>query len=220
MFDLKFFTTYPSFHSHIFWKVHSWIFVFLHPWHSSLQASCSCTLSSSSEADMRPPGPFWGGLAMMMTWSSRRNICIHCKFCQLSVFENNSINVIQCGKLILFTWHRRIKIPPDCTTELNHNAYLFLQSIFDKHDKVSGYMTGLLWRIVYSLLTSSSVLIHIWMCVIQDRDCALSPEELKDLFKVFPYMPWGPDVNNTVCTNDQGWITYQGYLSQWTWVVN
>uniref|UniRef100_A0A8C8DUJ5 Ras homolog family member T1a n=1 Tax=Oryzias sinensis TaxID=183150 RepID=A0A8C8DUJ5_9TELE len=59
-----------------------------------------------------------------------------------------------------------IKIPPDCTTELNHNAYLFLQSVFDKHDK--------------------------------DRDCALSPEEVKDLFKVFPYMPWGPDVNNTV----------------------
>ncbi|XP_069005342.1 mitochondrial Rho GTPase 1-A isoform X3 [Embiotoca jacksoni] len=77
-----------------------------------------------------------------------------------------------------------IKIPPDCTTELNHNAYLFLQSVFDKHDK--------------------------------DRDCALSPDEVKDLFKVFPYMPWGPDVKNTVCTNDQGWITYQGYLSQWT----
>uniref|UniRef100_A0A7N6A596 Mitochondrial Rho GTPase n=1 Tax=Anabas testudineus TaxID=64144 RepID=A0A7N6A596_ANATE len=77
-----------------------------------------------------------------------------------------------------------LKIPPDCTTELNHNAYLFLQSVFDKHDK--------------------------------DRDCALSPDELKDLFDVFPYMPWGPDVNNTVCTNDQGWITYQGYLSQWT----
>lgn len=50
----------------------------------------------------------------------------------------------------------------------------------------------------------------------QDRDCALSPDEVKDLFKVFPYMPWGPDVNNTVCTNEQGWITYQGYLSQWT----
>ncbi|XP_055763451.1 mitochondrial Rho GTPase 1-A-like isoform X2 [Salvelinus fontinalis] len=77
-----------------------------------------------------------------------------------------------------------LKVPPDCTTELNHNAYLFLQSVFDKHDK--------------------------------DRDCALSPEELKGLFDVFPYMPWGPDVNNTVCTNDEGWITYQGYLSQWT----
>ncbi|XP_057700193.1 mitochondrial Rho GTPase 1-A-like isoform X1 [Corythoichthys intestinalis] len=77
-----------------------------------------------------------------------------------------------------------LKVPPDCTTELNHTAYLFLQSVFDKHDK--------------------------------DRDCALSPEELRDLFDVFPYMPWGPDVNNTVCTNEQGWITYQGYLSQWT----
>uniref|UniRef100_A0A8C8LZ10 Ras homolog family member T1 n=1 Tax=Oncorhynchus tshawytscha TaxID=74940 RepID=A0A8C8LZ10_ONCTS len=29
-----------------------------------------------------------------------------------------------------------LKIPPDCTTELNHDAYLFLQSVFDKHDKV------------------------------------------------------------------------------------
>uniref|UniRef100_A0A8D3BQ08 Ras homolog family member T1 n=1 Tax=Scophthalmus maximus TaxID=52904 RepID=A0A8D3BQ08_SCOMX len=61
-----------------------------------------------------------------------------------------------------------VKIPADCTTELNHNAYLFLQSVFDKHDK--------------------------------DRDCALSPEEVKDLFKVFPYMPWGPD-QILICKN-------------------
>ncbi|NWW32919.1 MIRO1 GTPase, partial [Panurus biarmicus] len=85
--------------------------------------------------------------------------------------------------VITLIW-KSLKIPPDCTTELNHHAYLFLQSIFDKHDL--------------------------------DRDCALSPDELKDLFKVFPYMPWGPDVNNTVCTNERGWITYQGFLSQWT----
>ncbi|NXS54417.1 MIRO1 GTPase, partial [Brachypteracias leptosomus] len=63
--------------------------------------------------------------------------------------------------------------------------------------------------------------LHVDLCLIscvyfQDRDCALSPDELKDLFKVFPYMPWGPDVNNTVCTNERGWITYQGFLSQWT----
>ncbi|XP_023575623.1 mitochondrial Rho GTPase 1 [Octodon degus] len=50
-------------------------------------------------------------------------------------------------------------------------------------------------------------------------DCALSPDELKDLFKVFPYIPWGPDVNNTVCTNERGWITYQGFLSQWTFTT-
>ncbi|CAB1344689.1 unnamed protein product, partial [Coregonus sp. 'balchen'] len=76
-----------------------------------------------------------------------------------------------------------LKIPPDCTTELNHNAYLFLQSVFDKHDK--------------------------------DRDCALSPEELKDLFDVFHYMPWGPDVNNTVLTtylDVQRCLEYLGYL--------
>uniref|UniRef100_A0A4W3KAT5 Mitochondrial Rho GTPase n=1 Tax=Callorhinchus milii TaxID=7868 RepID=A0A4W3KAT5_CALMI len=79
---------------------------------------------------------------------------------------------------------RGLKVAPDCTTELNHHAYLFLQSIFDKHDL--------------------------------DRDCALSSDELRDLFKVFPYMPWGPDVNNTVCTNDKGMITYQGYICQWT----
>lgn len=59
-------------------------------------------------------------------------------------------------------------------------------------------------------------LIQPHVCVFQDQDCALSPEELADLFDVFPYMPWGPDVKNTVCTNEQGWITYQGYLSQWT----
>lgn len=66
----------------------------------------------------------------------------------------------------------------------------------------------------FYLVTVSSKFVRQRM--IQDRDCALSPDEVKDLFKVFPYMPWGPDVNNTVCTNDQGWITYQGYLSQWT----
>lgn len=71
---------------------------------------------------------------------------------------------------------------------------------------------------VYDLISvfSCPVLCATLLLSFQDRDCALSPEELKDLFKVFPYMPWGPDVNNTVCTNDQGWITYQGFLSQWT----
>ncbi|XP_053355239.1 mitochondrial Rho GTPase 1b [Clarias gariepinus] len=77
-----------------------------------------------------------------------------------------------------------LRVPADCSTELSHDASLFLQSIFDKHDK--------------------------------DRDGALNPGELKEVFDVFPYMPWGPDVNNTVCTNDQGWITYQGFISQWT----
>ncbi len=50
----------------------------------------------------------------------------------------------------------------------------------------------------------------------EDRDGCLSPTELTNLFSTCPIMPWGPDVNNTTCTNAQGWINYQGYLAQWT----
>ncbi|KAJ8319335.1 hypothetical protein KUTeg_004426 [Tegillarca granosa] len=49
----------------------------------------------------------------------------------------------------------------------------------------------------------------------EDRDGCLSPPELQNLFSTCPLMPWGPDVNNTVCTNYNGWITMQGYLAQW-----
>lgn len=50
----------------------------------------------------------------------------------------------------------------------------------------------------------------------EDGDGCLSPTELQNLFSTCPIMPWGPDVNNTVQTNAQGWITYYGYLAQWT----
>ncbi|XP_048256694.1 mitochondrial Rho GTPase 1-like isoform X1 [Haliotis rufescens] len=51
-----------------------------------------------------------------------------------------------------------------------------------------------------------------------DEDCdgCLNPTELQNLFSTCPIMPWGPDVNNTVCTNSEGWIALQGYLAQWT----
>lgn len=49
----------------------------------------------------------------------------------------------------------------------------------------------------------------------EDNDGCLSPPELQNLFSTCPVMPWGPDVNNTVCTNPNGWITNQGYLAQW-----
>lgn len=48
----------------------------------------------------------------------------------------NTLNMSYVLYLFLFSTNR-LKIPPDCTTELNHHAYLFLQSIFDKHDLVS-----------------------------------------------------------------------------------
>ncbi|XP_036408265.1 mitochondrial Rho GTPase 2-like [Megalops cyprinoides] len=50
----------------------------------------------------------------------------------------------------------------------------------------------------------------------EDKDSALSPAELKNLFSVFPYMPWGEDVYMAVQTNKDGFISLHGYLCQWT----
>ncbi|XP_072021528.1 mitochondrial Rho GTPase 1-A-like isoform X2 [Amphiura filiformis] len=50
----------------------------------------------------------------------------------------------------------------------------------------------------------------------QDKDGALSPTELQSMFATCPVMPWGPDVNMAVGTNEKGWINLQGYLAQWT----
>ena len=51
--------------------------------------------------------------------------------------------------------------------------------------------------------------------VFQNYDGCLSPVELTNLFSTCPLVPWGPDVNNTVRTNPQGWITQRGYIAQW-----
>ncbi|XP_045623490.1 mitochondrial Rho GTPase 1 isoform X4 [Procambarus clarkii] len=77
-----------------------------------------------------------------------------------------------------------LRVPPGCSTELNHAGYSFLTCLFEKYDR--------------------------------DKDNALSPQELIDLFSTCPVMPWGPDVLNSVHTNEKGWITLQGYLAQWT----
>lgn len=50
----------------------------------------------------------------------------------------------------------------------------------------------------------------------RDQDGFLNEEELSSLFSVFPYDPWGPDVLSTVHTNSKGWISLQGFYSQWT----
>lgn len=49
----------------------------------------------------------------------------------------------------------------------------------------------------------------------EDKDGCLSPAELQNLFSVCPIQPWGPEVHNMVTTNDQGWITFQGYICHW-----
>ena len=50
----------------------------------------------------------------------------------------------------------------------------------------------------------------------QDKDKALSPQELVNLFSTCPVMPWGPDVYNTVPICDKGWLNLQRYLGLWT----
>lgn len=50
----------------------------------------------------------------------------------------------------------------------------------------------------------------------EDKDGSLSPTEMQNLFSTSPVNPWGPDVNNTVCTNSGNWINLNGYLAQWT----
>lgn len=65
----------------------------------------------------------------------------------------------------------RLRVPPGCSTELNHAGYSFLMGLFEKYDR--------------------------------DKDNALSPQELIDLFSTCPVMPWGPDVFNSVHTNEK-----------------
>ncbi|KAM9489438.1 mitochondrial Rho GTPase 2 isoform 2-T2 [Clarias gariepinus] len=50
----------------------------------------------------------------------------------------------------------------------------------------------------------------------EDKDCALSPAELKNLFSVFPYTPWPESVYSSVPTTEDNYISLRGYLCQWT----
>ncbi|XP_060696604.1 mitochondrial Rho GTPase 2 isoform X2 [Hemiscyllium ocellatum] len=83
--------------------------------------------------------------------------------------------------------HPQLRVPYQCTTELNYCTYMFLQQMFEKYDV--------------------------------DNDGVLSPIELKNLFSVYPYFPWGPEVFNTVCMDERGWISLHGYLCYWTFIA-
>lgn len=54
--------------------------------------------------------------------------------------------------------------------------------------------------------------------LLQDKDSALSPTELTNLFRVCPYMPWGDGVYVSVPTTAEGYISNHGYHCQWMWV--
>lgn len=51
----------------------------------------------------------------------------------------------------------RFRLPPGCSTELNHLGYQFLQRLFEKHDKVGSVQ----WR--YLGRGCSLLDLHIWV---------------------------------------------------------
>ncbi|XP_049823573.1 mitochondrial Rho GTPase isoform X1 [Aethina tumida] len=59
-------------------------------------------------------------------------------------------------------------------------------------------------------------LTHLFERHDRDRDGALSPAEFEEMFSTCPTPAWPPDVSAMVPTNEKGWITYQGYMCQWS----
>lgn len=103
---------------------------------------------------------------------------------------------------------RRLRVPPGCSTELNHRGYQFVQRMFEKHDQVRALGP------TETPLASHPHMSPQLLCP-QDRDGALSPAELQSLFSVFPAAPWGPQLPRTVRT-EAGRLPLHGYLCQWT----
>lgn len=108
----------------------------------------------------------------------------------------------------------RLRIPVGCTTELNHLGHQFLQKLFDKYDEVSAHTDGPDPLTNFACLESfiGSMIVCL---LLQDKDSALSPAELKNLFSVLPYMPWGPAVYSNVPLTDESYISHHGYFCQW-----
>lgn len=52
-----------------------------------------------------------------------------------------------------------------------------------------------------------------------DDDGVLNDNELSDYFAVFPYDPWGREMMTSVNTNNEGFLTEEGFLSQWMLVA-
>lgn len=102
----------------------------------------------------------------------------------------------------------RLRVPIGCTTELNHSGHQFLQQLFDKYDDVSPpTLADFPFWFSYS---------EAAVCFpSQDKDGALSPTELANLFRVCPYTPWGDGVYVSVPTTAEGYISNHGYHCQW-----
>lgn len=49
-----------------------------------------------------------------------------------------------------------------------------------------------------------------------DKDGALNKGELDELFDIAPQKPWTEtEFPQSTITNESGWVTLQGFLSQW-----
>ncbi|EPZ31047.1 EF hand associated, type-2 domain-containing protein [Rozella allomycis CSF55] len=50
----------------------------------------------------------------------------------------------------------------------------------------------------------------------KDKDGALNNEELNKMFSICPTLPWDEQGQGSTVTNDQGFLTLQGFLAQWS----
>ncbi|KAG7272815.1 hypothetical protein CRUP_025795, partial [Coryphaenoides rupestris] len=101
---------------------------------------------------------------------------------------------------------------------LTLNGFLFLNTLFiqrGRHETT--------WTILRNFgyddtleLTDDYLYPHESYLYPPDKDSALCPAELRNLFCVFPYTPWGPEVYSSVPTTAQGHLSHHGYLCQWT----
>lgn len=112
----------------------------------------------------------------MITSSSPRTTFFPRKNGPHSVEVNDKLHtetslVFSLQLILIHIFFISLRVPPGCSTELNHAGYSFLMGLFEKYDR--------------------------------DKDDALSPQELIDLFSTCPVMPWGPDVLNSVHTNEK-----------------
>ena len=96
------------------------------PW---LQASCSCTRSSSREGDTRPPGRFSGGSAMTTIWSSLRSICFPCE-CSSAAQNEEKRNYSKLWKHIVVYSLLALYLPSSSQTQAVSAAALMFTPLW------------------------------------------------------------------------------------------
>ena len=117
----------------------------------------------------------------------------------------------------------KFDVPADCSAELSPLGYQFLTDIFETFDKVCiPVLLVLLFHLPFpfpAYLTVFQKKAHeplLIVCAFQDRDGALCPAELEELFSTSPGNPWASQrFPDTTVSDDAGAVTLQGWLAQW-----